>query len=143
GFSSVFSGTLLNKTDQVWCENENKFVEKPLVVALKSLKNSQDLDEDFLDEVKRHGSRKFDGCRCLVHCRGNLRNYLRRNMGTLQWKDVVEILSNIAIGLMNIHKNGTFHKNLHCGNILKYSIFNIADFGLNGPSGTSDPKGVY
>ncbi|CAJ0633878.1 7890_t:CDS:2 [Entrophospora sp. SA101] len=50
---------------------------------------------------------------------------------------------NIAIGLMNIHKNGTFHKNLHCGNILKYSIFNIADFGLNGPSGTSDPKGVY
>ncbi|CAJ0891536.1 4137_t:CDS:2 [Entrophospora sp. SA101] len=64
-------------------------------------------------------------------------------MGTLQWKDVVEILSNIAIGLMNIHKNGTFHKNLHCGNILKYSIFNIADFGLNGPSGTSDPKGVY
>ncbi|CAJ0748075.1 16426_t:CDS:2 [Entrophospora sp. SA101] len=132
GFSSVFSGTLLNKTDQVWCENENKFVEKPLVVALKSLKNSQDLDEDFLDEIKRHGSLKLDGCRYLVHCRGmtknpetnefmmvmdfadegNLRNYLRRNMGTLQWKDV-------------------------------YSIFNIADFGLNGPSGTSDPKGVY
>nr|CAG8511514.1 6974_t:CDS:2 [Entrophospora candida] len=68
GFSSVFSGTLLNKTDQVWCENENKFVEKPLVVALKSLKNSQDLDEDFLDEIKRHGSLKLDGCRYLVHC---------------------------------------------------------------------------
>ncbi|CAH1766099.1 1943_t:CDS:2 [Entrophospora sp. SA101] len=68
-FDNWTSGTLLNKTDQVWCENENKFVEKPLVVALKSLKNSQDLDEDFLDEIKRHGSLKLDGCRYLVHCR--------------------------------------------------------------------------
>ncbi|CAJ0642224.1 15757_t:CDS:2 [Entrophospora sp. SA101] len=153
----------LDKTDQVWCEYKKKFIEKPLVVALKSLKNSQDLSEDFLDEIKRHGSLKLDGCRYLVHCHGitknpetnefmmvmnfadegNLRNYIRRNMGTLKWKDVVEILSNIAMGLLDIHKNATFHKNLHCGNILKYSIFNIADFGLSGPSGTSNPKGVY
>ena len=40
GFSSVFSGIWLNKIDQVWCENEKKFIDKPLVVALKSLKNS-------------------------------------------------------------------------------------------------------
>ncbi|CAJ0834576.1 19240_t:CDS:2 [Entrophospora sp. SA101] len=106
----------LDKTDQVWCEYKKKFIEKPLVVALKSLKNSQDLSEDFLDEIKRHGSLKLDGC---------------------------QILSNIAMGLLDIHKNATFHKNLHCGNILKYSIFNIADFGLSGPSGTSNPKGVY
>ncbi|CAH1759767.1 9781_t:CDS:2 [Entrophospora sp. SA101] len=163
GFSTVFSAIWLDKTDQVWCEYKKKFIEKPLVVALKSLKNSQDLSEDFLDEIKRHGSLKLDGCRYLVHCHGitknpetnefmmvmnfadegNLRNYIRRNMGTLKWKDVVEILSNIAMGLLDIHKNATFHKNLHCGNILKYSIFNIADFGLSGPSGTSNPKGVY
>src|SRR6185295_523253 len=92
-------------------------------------------------QIQRHGSLKLDGCRYLVHCHGitknpdtnefmmvmdfadegNLRNYIKRNMGTLRWKDVVEISSNIAMGLMNIHKNGTFHKNLHCGNILKYS----------------------
>ncbi|CAJ0837887.1 7285_t:CDS:2 [Entrophospora sp. SA101] len=117
GFSTVFSAIWLDKTDQVWCEYKKKFIEKPLVVALKSLKNSQDLSEDFLDEIKRHGSLKLDGCRYLVHCHGitknpetnefmmvmnfadegNLRNYIRRNMGTLKWKDVVEILSNIAM----------------------------------------------
>src|SRR4051794_21454589 len=81
-------------------------------------------------QIKRHGSLKLDGCRYLVHCHGitknpesnefmmvmnfaddgNLRNYIRRDMGNLKWKDAVEILSNIAMGLMNIHKNGTFHK---------------------------------
>nr|CAG8494035.1 10583_t:CDS:2 [Entrophospora candida] len=60
GFSTVFSAIWLDKTDQVWCEYKKKFIEKPLVVALKSLKNSQDLSEDFLDEIKRHGSLKLD-----------------------------------------------------------------------------------
>ncbi|CAG8622036.1 44351_t:CDS:2 [Gigaspora margarita] len=163
GHSSVFSATWLNKTDQVWDGAKQAFVEKPLVVALKSLKNSQELSEEFLDEFKRHGSLKLDGCGYIVHCHGvtrhpetqeymmvmnyaedsDLRHYVQKNMSSLRWKDAVEMLCNIAMGLLNVHKNGTFHKNLHCGNILKFYSCNIADFGLCGPSNSSEPRGVY
>ncbi|CAG8486955.1 34658_t:CDS:2, partial [Racocetra persica] len=138
-------------------------VEKPLIVALKSLKNSQQLSEEFLDEFKRHGSLKLDGCGYVVHCHGVTRNpetqeymmvmnyaedgdfrhYIQKNITTLRWKDAVEMLCSIAMGLLNVHKNGTFHKNLHCGNILKFFSCNIADLGLCGPSNPSEPRGVY
>ncbi|CAG8465811.1 15153_t:CDS:2 [Funneliformis mosseae] len=68
GHSSVFSATWKNKKDQVWDGAKQVFVEKPLVVALKSLKNSQNLGDEFLDEFKRHGSLKLDGCGYIVHC---------------------------------------------------------------------------
>ncbi|CAG8688923.1 18307_t:CDS:2, partial [Gigaspora rosea] len=109
---------------------------------------------------KRHGSLKLDGCGYIVHCHGvtrhpetqeymmvmnysedgDLRHYVQKNMTTLRWKDAVEMLCNIAMGLLNVHKNGTFHKNLHCGNILKFYSCNIADFGLCGPSNSSEPR---
>lgn len=52
GYSTVFSATWVNKKDQVWDGAKQTFVEKPLVVALKSLKNSQNLSDEFLDEVR-------------------------------------------------------------------------------------------
>ena len=105
----------------------------------------------------------MDGCGYIVHCHGitkhpetneymmvmnyaedgDLRKYMQRNMATLRWKDSVEMLCNIAMGLLSIHKNGTYHKNLHCGNVLKFYSCNIADFGLCGPSSPSEPRGVY
>ena len=51
GHSSVFSAIWVNKKDQVWDGAKQTFVEKPLMVALKSLKNSQNLSDEFLDEV--------------------------------------------------------------------------------------------
>ena len=51
GYSSVFSATWANKKDQVWDGAKQTFVEKPLVVALKSLKNSQNPSDEFIDEV--------------------------------------------------------------------------------------------
>ncbi|CAG8680858.1 8053_t:CDS:2, partial [Scutellospora calospora] len=125
GHSSVFSATWLNKTDQVWDGAKQAFIEKPLIVALKSLKNSQELSEEFLDEFKRHGSLKLDGCGYIVHCHGvtrnpetheymmvmnyaedgDLRHYVQKNMTALRWKDVVEMLCSIAMGLLNVHKN--------------------------------------
>lgn len=163
GHSSVFSATWKNKKDQVWDGAKQVFVEKPLVVALKSLKNSQNLGDEFLDEFKRHGSLKLDGCGYIVHCHGvtqhpetgeymvvmnyaedgDLRHYVQRNMATLRWKDAAEMLCNVAMGLLNIHKNGTYHKNLHSGNILKFYSCNIADFGLSGPASSPESRGVY
>ncbi|CAG8784176.1 10074_t:CDS:2, partial [Acaulospora morrowiae] len=134
GHSSVYSATWLNKTDQVWDGVKQTFVEKPLVVALKVLKDSQNLSNEFLDEFMRHASLKLDGCVYTVHCHGvtrhpetqeyimvmnyaedgDLRQYLQRHIDTLRWKDIVDILRDVAMGLLNIHKNKTYHKNLHC-----------------------------
>ncbi|CAB5382163.1 unnamed protein product [Rhizophagus irregularis] len=70
GYSSVFSATWANKKEKVWDGAKQTFVEKPLMVALKSLKNSQNVSDEFLDEIKRHGSLKLDGCGYIVHCHG-------------------------------------------------------------------------
>ncbi|CAG8714499.1 2430_t:CDS:2 [Acaulospora morrowiae] len=47
------------------------------------------------------------------------------------------------MGLLNIHKNKTYHKNLHCGNVMKFFNCNIADLGLCGPSNSTEPRGIY
>ncbi|CAG8632723.1 9863_t:CDS:2, partial [Funneliformis caledonium] len=60
GHSSVFSATWKNKKDQVWDGAKQVFVEKPLVVALKSLKNSQNLGDEFLDEVDEYSLNTAD-----------------------------------------------------------------------------------
>src|SRR2546421_721726 len=93
-------------------------------ILSKKKKKKFPLKSSICFQIKRHGSLKLDGCRYLVHCHGitknpesnefmmvmnfaddgNLRNYIRRDMGNLKWKDAVEILSNIAMGLMNIHE---------------------------------------
>ncbi|CAG8520975.1 3607_t:CDS:2 [Paraglomus brasilianum] len=163
GFSTVYSATWMNSSNRVWDAKRKTFVEKPLTVALKSLNNSQTLSQDFIDEFKRHGSLKLDGSGYIVHCHGithneetqeymlvmdyaedgDIRTYVQRNMATLRWNDIIDILCNIAMGLSHIHKNGSFHKNLHCGNILKFSTANIADFSVCGPSNPSEPRGVY
>ncbi|KAG9297853.1 hypothetical protein G9A89_006794 [Geosiphon pyriformis] len=163
GFSSVYSATWLNKKEKVWDSQQKAFVEKLSVVALKSLKNSKELSQDFLDEFKRHGSLKLDGCGNILYCHGvtrnpetleymivmnfaeegDLRHYLERNMTSIRWKDAVDMLCNIAMGLMTVHKNGTFHRNLHSGNVLKFFTCTIADFGLSGPVNRSDNRGVY
>jgi len=164
GFSTVYSATWINSSNRVWDAKRKTFVEKPLTVALKSLHNSQTLSQDFIDEFKRHGSLKLEeGNGYIVHCHGitrneendeymlvmdyaedgDIRTYVQRNMATLRWNDIVDILCNIAMGLSHIHKSGSFHKNLHSGNILKFSTANIADFSVCGPSDPAEPRGVY
>jgi len=164
GYSTVYSAIWSGKTDKVWDAKRKEFFEKPLVVALKEMKNSESLSEEFIDEFRRHSSLKMDGCGSnIVHCHGitrnpdngeymtimnfaeegDLRQYVQRNYDRLRWKDAVEMLTQVATGLMNVHKNGSFHKNLHSSNILKFFTCNLADFGLNGPVDDSQPRGVY
>jgi serine/threonine protein kinase len=69
---------------------------------------------------------------------GNLYSYLDESMGIICWRDIVDILWSISIGLKFIHEHGLVHKNLHGGNILVESEMDsidakIADTGLYGP----------
>ncbi|PKK77960.1 kinase-like protein [Rhizophagus irregularis] len=69
---------------------------------------------------------------------GNLYSFLEESMGIICWRDIIDILWSISIGLKFIHEYDLVHRNLHGGNILVESemgsiVAKIADTGLYGP----------
>jgi serine/threonine protein kinase len=67
--------------------------------------------------------------------RGSLRNYLDQNYNNLNWKNMIQILLDIACGLDQIHQNEFIHRDLHIGNILCFPHkISIADMGLCKPA---------
>ncbi|CAI2185979.1 1790_t:CDS:1 [Funneliformis geosporum] len=60
---------------------------------------------------------------------GTLRDYIQKNIGTLDWKRKSLILQGIASGLRTIHSANLIHGNIHTGNILQENLrSNIGDF---------------
>src|SRR6266498_2077695 len=47
---------------------------------------------------------------------GSLRNYLDKNYNKLSWKDKINCLFDIALGLEHLHGNELIHRDLHIGN---------------------------
>src|SRR4051794_1437078 len=69
---------------------------------------------------------------------GNLYSFLEEVKGIICWRDIVDMLWSISIGLNFIHELDLVHGNLHGGNILVESEMGsidakIADTGLYGP----------
>ncbi|RGB40644.1 kinase-like domain-containing protein [Rhizophagus diaphanus] len=68
--------------------------------------------------------------------KGSLRQHLNNNFISLNWKQKLNSLADIAIGLKDIHDKGLIHHDFHCGNIL--SDFDkeayITDLGLCHPA---------
>src|SRR6266498_1550990 len=66
---------------------------------------------------------------------GSLRNYLDTNYYKLRRDYKFKNLWNIAYGLYEIHEKGFIHRDLHIGNILKFSNWTrITDMGLCKPA---------
>ncbi|RIA87931.1 kinase-like domain-containing protein, partial [Glomus cerebriforme] len=70
---------------------------------------------------------------------GSLRNYLDTNYNKLNWRNKLENLRDIILGLEKIHDEELIHRDLHIGNILNthYSGDNftcITDMGLCKPA---------
>ncbi|RHZ53510.1 hypothetical protein Glove_441g124 [Diversispora epigaea] len=76
---------------------------------------------------------------------GSLRNLLNNNFKKLTWKKKYNILSNIVIGLTNIHEMGLMHKDFHSGNIVNQTltVSYITDFGLCKPVTENNPENIY
>ena len=81
---------------------------------------------------------------------GNLRQYLQKNYSKLRFKDKIDQLYQIALGLNSIHKQGLVHRDFHSGNILnKEDIIHnilcyITDLGLCQPvNEIKDEKKVF
>src|SRR5947207_11882950 len=67
---------------------------------------------------------------------GSLRNYLNINYDKSNWDTMLFDLYRIAVGLEKIHEKELLHRDLHVGNILRFSKrgTNITDMGLCKPA---------
>ncbi|EXX66635.1 kinase-like domain-containing protein [Rhizophagus irregularis DAOM 181602=DAOM 197198] len=132
--------------------NENE--KKGIHVALKSLKNSSNISDDFLNELKNH-------LPCLSSCAAVRIFGITQDPETLNYMVVMDLmnggnlrsnllikkynpiekyynLTKIAHALLNLHKCNLVHGDFHSGNVLLYSIDAyssnyISDFGLSRP----------
>ncbi|CAI2172746.1 16167_t:CDS:1 [Funneliformis geosporum] len=78
----------------------------------------------------------------------NLYSYLDEALGTLCWRDIVEMLWEISGGIEYIHESELIHKNLHGGNLLvednqNFIDIHITDMGLYGPTDNKDSNDIY
>ncbi|CAG8795213.1 22488_t:CDS:2, partial [Racocetra persica] len=105
------------------------------VVALKVLKGSQNISDEFMNELKAYykcfENRKFGFLRCYgisrdpeTGCYILVLDYmpkhdLRHNLHNLAqevWEEKLIVLIDIVKDLYNIHENGFIHRDLHSGN---------------------------
>ncbi|CAB4437670.1 unnamed protein product [Rhizophagus irregularis] len=163
GFSKIYSADWSEGYIHYWdIENQRWDRFSNTKVALKSLDNSSEISTDFLNEIKSYISDDFshvipcfgitqdpstkDYMIVLFYCQsGNLRNCLNKSV---EYTSKIEILSNMANGLSNIHNAGKVHKDFHSGNILFANIYNvfISDLGMCQPANNEiklPKKGIY
>ncbi|CAB4381563.1 unnamed protein product [Rhizophagus irregularis] len=138
----------LDEEAEVWTRNG------PIKVILKRLDNSQNISQEFVNQLYRYHKCLQSGA--LIDCfgmtkdstscymfviryykNGNLYSYLDETMGILCWKDIVEMLWSISAGLNFIHEYNLVHGHLHGGNILVENELDsidakITDTGLHG-----------
>ncbi|PKY22544.1 kinase-like protein [Rhizophagus irregularis] len=154
-FSSIYSAIWmegpswnLDEEAEVWTRNG------PIKVILKRLDNSQNINQEFVNQLYRYykclqsgsladyfGMTK-DPTSCYMFVmryyeNGNLYSYLDESMGVLCWRDIVDMLWAISAGLNFIHERDLIHGNLHGGNILVENEMDsidtkIADTGIHG-----------
>ncbi|RHZ46807.1 hypothetical protein Glove_606g69 [Diversispora epigaea] len=134
-------------------------------VALKKLKNSQQISSEFLKEliVNFHCRDKYvlpivgitqdpktkEYAIVLRHMKnGNLKNFLQQNK-TLPWKERLWLLNSFIRGLETIHSKGFIHRDLHPGNLLiteahdGLNFIRLGDLGLCRPVNEIVPSGTY
>ncbi|RHZ85619.1 hypothetical protein Glove_63g52 [Diversispora epigaea] len=134
-------------------------------IALKKLKNSQQISSEFLNELIAN-----------FHCRdkyvvpilgitqdpktneyalvlrymkgGNLKNFLQQNK-TLPWEERLRLLNSFLRGLKTIHSKGFIHRDLHPGNLMITEIYyglkfiRVGDLGLCGTVNEILSSGTY
>ncbi|CAG8460111.1 15885_t:CDS:2, partial [Cetraspora pellucida] len=123
-------------------------------VALKCLKDSQDISIDFLNEIKSHWvlflQPQFLRCYGITQQPntgefmmvtqyapfGNLYTYLQKHK-RMTWKEKIQIIKQITRALGEMHKRDLIHGDLHSGNIMNIdrTHFVLGDVGLCGPAG--------
>ncbi|EXX75111.1 Mkk2p [Rhizophagus irregularis DAOM 197198w] len=172
GFATVYSA-MWKYGPLYYNNNEKKYIRNnDKKVALKCLYNSQNITNEFLNEIKeysidKHGSNilKIYGLSqnpitkeyiiVLEYAEGgNFNKWMNNNFKNFSWPYKIITLLNISNGLKEIHQKRIFHRDLHTGNILfftnsisKINIFGdnifISDMGLCGEVDNTDKTKIY
>ncbi|RIB05563.1 kinase-like domain-containing protein [Gigaspora rosea] len=121
--------------------NEEKYIQshmEPIIIALKTLPDSQTSSTKFLQKFKNYIKCRLTSSRLGVYGltqniatnqylmafqyvnSGNLRQYLRINFKKLTWKDKLLRLTHISKDLIQIHEVGYIHCDFLSGNILQH-----------------------
>ncbi|EXX65018.1 uncharacterized protein OCT59_011225 [Rhizophagus irregularis] len=161
GFAKVYSAIWRGGRIEKWDQEFNNWKRSgSFQVALKVLNDSNNLSEDFLNELKF--LKKFPTSyysTYVVECfgitqepstlnyalvlklkEGSLRSYLDKKYKVLTLKDKLDIISKICMGLDCVHNHNIIHRDLHLGNILytdtdkKKLNISISDFGFCKPA---------
>ncbi|CAG8508531.1 5192_t:CDS:2 [Acaulospora morrowiae] len=137
GFSRVLHAVWNSGPMVKWNKQKQAYDRKNNVdVALKQLKDSQNINWGFFQELIAHlhcESKNFV-LRCygitrdpkskeyIMVCdyarEGNLREYIHNKFDRITWLERYELLQSIANGLERIHDEGWVHRDLHTGNLL-------------------------
>ncbi|CAI2181647.1 4483_t:CDS:2 [Funneliformis geosporum] len=156
-FSTIYSAIWIEGPRWIWDEAADEWTRNgPIKVALKRINNSQNMSEEYINQLCRYhhclqngnvadcfGITKDPTSNYMFVMRyyenGDLHTYLDEVKGMLCWRDIVEILWSISGGIECIHKNELIHGNLHGGNLLVESEqdsidVRVADVGLHGPA---------
>ncbi|GBC39478.1 uncharacterized protein OCT59_011822 [Rhizophagus irregularis] len=163
GFAKVYSATWLHGgkkfiyTDPV--TKTKKIRTYPNTVALKSIKGSNEISAEYLNELEVYHKLTLDNVSLPFYGitkdpnssefmmvtnlaeQGCLRSLLGERFTELNWQYKLLILLYIVIELKILHEQGICHKDLHSGNILRsLGRYYLTDFGLSGPSNKSSDK---
>ncbi|RHZ75436.1 hypothetical protein Glove_213g39 [Diversispora epigaea] len=152
GFSKIYKATLEKNS----INYEEIFETKEIEVVLKVLNDSQNVDTEFIKELKyiyQFGG--FNTVQCygvtqipksknyafiLDYAKdGDLHHFLNKNFAEITWREKTGFLMNIVEGIKKIHDEKILHRDLHSGNILIIDGYNgrdavISDLGFSQPA---------
>ncbi|CAG8471873.1 15733_t:CDS:2 [Cetraspora pellucida] len=137
GFSTVFYAIWKSGPMIKWNRYNQRYDRKGNVkVALKRLKDSQNIGPSFFQELiaHLHCESNYFVLRCYgitqdpvtneyimvtdYATKGDFRTYIRNEFRTLSWEGQISLLQSVAHGLKIIHEEGWIHRDLHSGNLL-------------------------
>ncbi|RHZ57832.1 hypothetical protein Glove_383g22 [Diversispora epigaea] len=161
GFGSIWKAEWIDMPEEVF-----EFY-KSNQIALKKLKNSQEISSEFLKELTANfqcrdkyvlpilgltqDSMTKEYAIVLRYMKnGNLRDFLDQNK-SLPWIERLWLLSSFISGLKVIHSKGFVHSDLHPGNLMiteaynnsKYKFIRLGDLGLCKLANETSSSGTY
>ncbi|RHZ75507.1 hypothetical protein Glove_213g132 [Diversispora epigaea] len=150
GFSEIYKTTWEKRS----INYQGIFEAKETEVVLKVLNDSQNVDNEFIKELKNTCQMKgANTIQCYgvtqipktknyafileyaIH--GDLHHFLNKNFAKMTWRKKILILKNIVKGIKKIHNKKILHRDLHSGNILIKTNRGeaiISDLGFSQPA---------
>ncbi|RHZ73794.1 hypothetical protein Glove_229g10 [Diversispora epigaea] len=161
GFSQIFKATWkLNKGINYKGTVKQSSKQK---IVLKVLNNSQNMDIEFLNELKHTFQFSVPDKNYVIRCygvtqdpqtknyafvleyipHGDLHQYIHKNFEGFSWETKTSYLHSVLKGIKRIHDKEIIHRDLHSGNILAYKSIGtqffsnytvISDLGFSQPA---------